>query len=104
MNTKRIGMFLTALFMITCASTVFAAPWKGGRGSGGWEWRKLSENVQSCHGRERKREVVSVDRITPMKGMGTGIHLQLKTDKETISIHLAQPGTLNASKLGLKKG
>ena len=32
--------------------------------------------------------VESVDKITPMKGMMYGVHLSLKTDKETISVHL----------------
>jgi hypothetical protein len=35
-----------------------------------------------------KGEVVSVDKIAPMKGMSNGIHLMLKTNKETVSIHL----------------
>ncbi len=33
-------------------------------------------------------EVISVEMITPMKGMSHGVHLTLKTDKEIISIHL----------------
>jgi hypothetical protein len=36
-------------------------------------------------------EVVSVDAITPMKGMGYGVHLVLKADKGPISVHLG-PG------------
>ena len=36
-------------------------------------------------------EVVSVTKMTPMKGMSYGLHLTLKTDKETISVHLG-PG------------
>jgi CBS domain containing-hemolysin-like protein len=36
-------------------------------------------------------EVVSIDKITPMKGMNYGIHLKVKTDKETVSVHLG-PG------------
>jgi hypothetical protein len=36
-------------------------------------------------------EVVSIERMTPMKGMGYGIHLTLKNAKETISVHLG-PG------------
>ena len=89
MNTKRIGTLLTALLIATCATTVFAASWRGGRGSGGWGMGSAYQRmfnpatVETVSG-----EVVSVDRITPMKGMGAGIHLQLKTDKDTISIHL----------------
>lgn len=33
-------------------------------------------------------EVVSVDKISPMKGMRYGVHLMVKTEKETISVHL----------------
>jgi hypothetical protein len=33
-------------------------------------------------------EVASIDRITPNKGMTPGIHMNVKTDKETISVHL----------------
>jgi DNA helicase TIP49 (TBP-interacting protein) len=32
--------------------------------------------------------VEAVDKVTPMKGMQSGIHVMLKTDKETISVHL----------------
>ena len=33
-------------------------------------------------------EVVSVTKMTPMTGMSSGLHLTLKTDKETVSVHL----------------
>jgi hypothetical protein len=33
-------------------------------------------------------EVTSVDRITPFKGMVGGVHMNVKTDKETISVQL----------------
>jgi hypothetical protein len=33
-------------------------------------------------------EIVSVDRITPNKGMAGGVHMNVKTDKETLSVHL----------------
>jgi hypothetical protein len=36
-------------------------------------------------------EVLSVDHITPLQGMHYGIHAMVKTDKETISVHLG-PG------------
>ena len=35
--------------------------------------------------------VESVDEITPVRGMHYGIHLLLKTDKKSISVHLG-PG------------
>jgi hypothetical protein len=63
--------------------------WKG---SGGWgsgtPYGKMynTQSIEMISG-----EVVSVDKITPMKGMIYGVHLILKTDKETISVHLG-PG------------
>lgn len=38
-------------------------------------------------------EVVSVDKFTPEKGMSDGVHAMIKTDKETLSVHLGLPGT-----------
>ena len=61
----------------------------GGRGWGpGTPYAKLynPQTVETISG-----EVVSVDKITPMKGMYYGIHVMVKTDKETISVHLG-PG------------
>jgi len=42
-----------------------------------------SKTVETVRG-----EVVSVDTITPAKGMSYGIHLTLKTGTETVSVHL----------------
>lgn len=62
------------------------------RGSGGWGPRAAynskydQKTVETLSG-----EVISVDRITPEKGMSYGVHLMLKTEKETISVHLG-PG------------
>jgi hypothetical protein len=33
-------------------------------------------------------EVVSVETFTPVSGMSEGVHLMVKTDKETVSVHL----------------
>ncbi|HWP92104.1 MAG TPA: DNA-binding protein [Thermodesulfobacteriota bacterium] len=88
--------FCTLILMIGIlgfiASEPFAQPGKGWRGSGGWgmgsQYNKMynPKTVETISG-----EVVSVDKITPMKGMSYGIHLTLKTEKETISVHLG-PG------------
>jgi hypothetical protein len=70
----------------------FAQPGMGWKGSEGWgmgsQYNRLynPKTVETISG-----EVVSVDKITPMEGMSYGIHLMLKTEKETISVHLG-PG------------
>jgi hypothetical protein len=91
---KRV-ISLTAVMtiMIFIFSTEVSAQrgmtWKG---SGGWgagtPYGRLYnlQTVETITG-----EVVTVDKITPMKGMYYGVHLILKTDKETVSVHLG-PG------------
>lgn len=62
------------------------------RGSGGWgagtQYNRMFDpkTVEAVSG-----EVVSIDKIAPMKGMNYGVHLMLKTAKEIISVHLG-PG------------
>jgi hypothetical protein len=60
--------------------------WRGGGGWGaGSQYGRLydAKTVGTISG-----EVVSIGEMTPRRGMGRGVHLMLKTDKETISVHL----------------
>ena len=60
--------------------------WRGGGGWGaGGQYGRLydAKTVETISG-----EVVSVAEMTPTKGMGRGVHLTLKTDKETIDVHV----------------
>jgi len=89
---KNLGILLAVVFITSLflATESFAQQqgmkWKG---SGGWgmgsQYGKMYDikTVETISG-----EVVSIDKITPMKGMKYGIHLQVKTDKESISVHL----------------
>jgi hypothetical protein len=58
-------------------------------GHGGWgsnsQYGRLYDpkTVETVTG-----EIEKVERVAPMKGMSTGVHLLLKTDKETLSVHL----------------
>lgn len=91
MRTKRITALAVTVIFLLMASASFAA-WKGWRGSGGWgmgsQYNRMYNpaTVETISG-----TVESVDKITPMKGMTYGVHLIVKTDKETISVHLG-PG------------
>ncbi|MBI3949498.1 MAG: DNA-binding protein [Acidobacteria bacterium] len=90
---KKIGTFIAVIsilgLLLATESLAQKGKWKG---SGGWgmgtQYGRLYDpkTVETIHG-----EVVSVDRMTPMKGMYYGIHLMVKTDKEVISVHLG-PG------------
>ncbi len=89
MRTKSI-IALTVIFLLT-ASASFAA-WQGWRGSDGWgigsQYNRMYNpaTIETISG-----TVELVDKVTPIKGMYYGIHLNVKTEKETISVHLG-PG------------
>jgi len=60
--------------------------WRGGGGWGpGTSYGKMydTKTMETISG-----EVTDVSRFTPTKGMGAGIHMNVKTDKETISVQL----------------
>lgn len=78
-----------AVVVLIGASVVLAAPWKG---SGGWgmgsQYQRIfnTSTVETVSG-----TVASVEQTKPMKGMNYGIHIMLKTEKETVEVHLG-PG------------
>lgn len=95
MRTRKVLGLLLAISLVFTASLAFAQPMKGmmkWRGSGGWgmgsQYNRMYNpaTVETLSG-----TVESVDKFTPMKRMMYGVHLVLKTDKETISVHLG-PG------------
>lgn len=87
---KKITTVIAMLFMlgVVCAeaSAQRGMTWKGGGGWGpGTSYGRLynPQSLETITG-----EVVSVQKITPMKGMSYGIHIMVKSDKEKISVHL----------------
>lgn len=78
-----------AAAMILISSVSLAGPWRGYRGSGGWgmgsQYQRMFNpaTVETVSG-----TVDSIEKITPMRGMHSGIHLALKTDKGIIDVHL----------------
>ena len=91
MRTRSIVGLVVVVSMFFTSSLALAA-WKGFRGSGGWGMGTSYQRMYNPASVETLTGTVeSVDKITPMKGMYYGIHLSLKTDKETIPVHLG-PG------------
>lgn len=88
---RRVGGLIIAVSMVLVAPLVFAQPMKG-RGMGGWgmgtQYQRMYNpaTVETVSG-----TVEAVDKIIPLKGMSYGVHVRLKTDKETIPVHLG-PG------------
>jgi hypothetical protein len=91
MKKISFALAITAITMLLATVSSFAQPGPGmmWRGSGGWgpgtPYNRMYDpktvETISC-------EVISVSRITPNKGMSAGIHMNVKTDKETISVQL----------------
>jgi len=82
-NAGMLAMVISVLVLLTATSSF------GQRGSGGWGMGTAygrmynPKTVETISG-----EVISVDKITPTKGMSNGVHMTVKTDKEIISVHL----------------
>ncbi len=83
---------LAAFAIVVCAVAGSDAWAQGGmrwRGSGGWGPGGPYGRMYDTKAVETvKGEVVAVGPVMPMKGMGGGIHVSLKTEKETLSVHL----------------
>jgi hypothetical protein len=94
MKAIKVLLSIGTVALVVAAADSFAqrGPGMMWRGSGGWgagsPYNKMYDpkTVETVTG-----EVVSVSQITPNKGMGAGVHMILKTSKETISVHLG-PG------------
>ncbi|MDI6800673.1 MAG: hypothetical protein QMD01_01255 [Thermodesulfovibrionales bacterium] len=107
MKTKKFIGVMLAVSLILTASLAFAQPMRGmgWRGSGGWgmgtPYQKTYNpaTVTTITG-----TVESVDKITPMKGMYYGIHITVKTEKETISVHLGPGWYIEGLDTKIEKG
>jgi len=98
-QTVCVAAVLLVVFM---GSTVFGQPW---RGSGGWGMKGSYQRMYNPATVETlSGEVVSVDKITPVKGMQYGIHLMVKMDKETIPVHLGPAWFIERLDTKIEKG
>jgi hypothetical protein len=86
-----VNFMVAAIALSMVAVFAYAQPGPGmmWRGSGGWgpgsQYNRMYDpkTVETISG-----EVTAVNRITPLKGMSGGVHMNVKTDKETISVQL----------------
>ncbi len=105
MRTARIVIVGFALSVFFVSSIGLAGPSKGGRGSGGWGMGSSYQRMYNPATVETVSGVVeSVDKITPRKGMYAGVHLVLKTDKETIAVHLGPEWYIERQDVKIEKG
>ena len=88
---KRVGIILAAILVasLTVITDSSAQSQGMGRRQGGWgpgsPYARLynPQTVETMSG-----VVASIERFTPSKGMSHGVHALLKTDKESIVVHL----------------
>ncbi len=91
----------TAVLMVSDAQAQ-GPRWRGGGGWGaGGPYGGLydSKTVETLSG-----EVTQVEEITPLHGMGKGVHLMLKTETETVSVHLGPLWYIERQDIALAAG
>jgi hypothetical protein len=99
---RQIVCVAAVLLVVLMGSTVFGQPWSG---SGGWGIKGSYQRMYNPATVETlSGEVVSVEKITPKKGMQSGIHLILKTSKETIPVHLGPAWFIERLDAKIEKG
>jgi hypothetical protein len=105
MKTKAVIGVSVVFLLLFVASLSFAQQWQGWRGSGGWG---MGTNYQRMYNAATVETlsgtVVSIEKITPSRGMYYGIHLILKTDKETIPVHLGPAWYVERLDTKIEKG
>jgi hypothetical protein len=105
MNEISTSILLIASILLLVSQPSFAQPeemmrWQGSGGwGGGAPYNRMYDpkTIETIDG-----EVISVDRIAPMGGMSNGVHLQVKTSKETISVHLGPQWYLENQDIEIK--
>ena len=86
---RRSGMVVVGA--VLCVGAMALAQQKGAAGGGGGGWGPQGQFARLYDPKTVetvKGEIEKVERVAPMKGMSSGIHLVLKTDKGTLSVHL----------------
>jgi hypothetical protein len=82
-------IIMAAVVCALSSNESFSQKTTNGSGSGGWGMRSQynsmydTKTVQTIVG-----EVVTVEKIVPTRGMSSGVHLVVKTNDESISVHL----------------
>lgn len=90
MKAKRmLSLMIVAVFVLT-ASLAVAGPGRwGGRGSGGWGMGTPYQGMYNPAAQETiAGEVVGIEKTVPMRRMNEGLAALVKTEKETVTVHL----------------
>ena len=95
---KRVAVCTAALLAAASFAQGGPRPGAGGWGAAG-QYQRLYDpkTVETLKG-----EIEKIERITPLRGMSAGVHLLLKTDKESVSVHLGPEWYLDNQDLKLE--
>ncbi len=105
MRTPKKALTVVVVLLLILSSSVAFAAWQGWRGSGGWgmgsQYNRMYNpaTVETMSG-----TIESVDKIVPMKGMHSGIHIMVKTEKETLDVHLGPAWYIERLDTKIEKG
>lgn len=90
MKTRWTAGLMMGMVVLLTASLALAGPGKwGGRGSGGWGMGTPYQGMYNPANLETfSGEVIGLEQTVPMKRMNQGIALVVKTEKETVTVHL----------------
>ena len=105
MKSKTLRLLVVSLLAAASASLAWAAPWQQWRGSGGWGMGSAYQRmyypakVETVAG-----EVVGVEELTSARGPKKGVHLRLRTEKETIPVHLGPSWYIERLDTRIEKG
>jgi len=106
MKTKRmVGLMIVAICILT-ASLAVAGPGRwSGRGSGGWGMGTPYQGAYNPATLETiSGEVMDIEKTVPMRRMNEGLALVVKTEKETVTIHLGPSWYLERLDAKIVKG
>jgi hypothetical protein len=103
---KTSKMFVSVLLVagLLVSTDTLAQSRMNWKGSGGWgpgtPYGRMYDpkTVETISG-----EVADIEYLTPTKGMSQGVHLLLKTDKETIPVHLGPAWYIENQDLKIEK-
>ncbi len=103
MSKRIVGLVVAVAFVLT-ASVSFAG-WKGFKGSGGWgPGTKYAAMYNPATVETLSGTVQDIAPVVPFKGMYSGVMVVLKTDKETLNVHLGPAWYVERLDVKIDKG
>ena len=105
---KKLLVIMAVLSIVTFGMTAESFAQRGGmkwQGSGGWgPGTPYNRMYDPAKAEALSGTVEAVTQVVPMKGMRSAVALTLKTDKETISVHLGPDWYISRLDTKIEKG